>query len=650
MLVSNDLQRQRRLVEVEEKIANNTSEDCLDTEYVDLVTESAFLSRALEHSPSIIRGKFVRAENICKQYGTKQQLFNVIWQRGWTEFFWLENPDGSYNYYLKLKSMIDEDINVNRLESIVSLYSALSCASSLSLFKQKINLKEEENFFKNLYRTLEKDNDRHSSFLYLRICFLEKRIIQFINDKETLNGLLVKLADALDQAASYVDISLETQFAELDMISLVVPDNEMFDYIIDHLSDLLLLRDHEISAAQLEMKRGSQLLLGGYLGKTIEHIGKCVYLFGKEPTKTEYITACCTLGDAYMGLDLLYSSKVMFTKAVAMILYNIQTSQSPNRLLIVILTKLCYLSLRSGQIVNFLMAFESWTIFEKYSPSYQDHDFLTEMGRDGRRLAARFLSCSVEDKSYSKLPAILQRLGMIVPVDVLFYKLGYPECFTDYFRKNMQDHPDWEVKMRKFIYDPLFLYANSISDHKTRLESLICGCRFIATFDSDRILQVYSELLLAFMESVISTTKCDDIIISTSQIHIEVIKTNHGETEICKGLSREDYIFKVNYLTINGKEAWKAFVSFLSLFLIQNVRSISMEQLFADQHKKEKLLNRLYVMMTYEDDIYALYNEDYKNTIEMWVAPEDKCYPFKGKKELSNPFKKKRGVQAKGIK
>lgn len=59
----NDLIRQKRLAEVEEIIANNVSEDCLDTEYVDLVIESAFLSRALEHSPRVIRGKFKRAED-----------------------------------------------------------------------------------------------------------------------------------------------------------------------------------------------------------------------------------------------------------------------------------------------------------------------------------------------------------------------------------------------------------------------------------------------------------------------------------------------------------------------------------------------------------------------------------------------------------
>ena len=51
-------------------------------------------------------------------------------------------------------------------------------------------------------------------------------------------------------------------------------------------------------------------------------------------------------------------------------------------------------------------------------------------------------------------------------------------------------------------------------------------------------------------------------------------------------------------------------------------------------------------MMNYEEDVRAIYGKDYKNTIEMWSKPDDKYYPFKGTRELSNPFEKNRGVQA----
>lgn len=642
---SNDLKRQRRLAEVDEKIANNISEDCLDTEYVDLIIESAFLSRALECPPSEIRAKFIRAEEISKLYGTKQQLFNVIWQRGWTEFYWLKNPDNSFQCYQKLKTMVVEDVNVNRLESILSLYSALSSAKPFSLFKDDIDFEAEADFFFDLYCDLEHDKDHYSSFLFLKIFFLEKTILQKSNDKDTLCVLLPKLVNVIEEATSYIDITFDTLFAETELICQALPENEMFDDIIDNLSGLLSSKKLEIEAAKLQKDRGLQYLHKGLFVKAIRFLGQSVSLLFEEPTKTEFIKACCCLGDAYQEQDLLYASKVMYTKAVALLLYNIQTTQSPDRLLITILSKLCLLSIRSGQIVNFLMAFESMELFLKYSPSYQDDQYYKERGRNERRLAARFLSENVEKKHYSELPAILRRLGMTVPVDILFYKLGYPTHFSSSFKQHMYDCPGWEEKMRDFIYNPLFLYANVISDNKTRLESLIRGCRFIATFDSDRVLQIYSELLLAFMESFVSTTYPDEITITTSQIFFDVIRITEGKTEIIKGESTNEYIFKVNSGTINNKEAWDAYLSYLSLFCTQNTQSNNMRELLDIKQKKEKMFHRLYVMMYYEEDVKALYGDDYKNTIEKWTSPDDECYPFQGKEDHAAPFEKERGKQ-----
>ena len=67
--------------------------------------------------------------------------------------------------------------------------------------------------------------------------------------------------------------------------------------------------------------------------------------------------------------------------------------------------------------------------------------------------------------------------------------------------------------------------------------------------------------------------------------------------------------------------------------------------MFSDK-QKAGIISRLSVMMNYEEDVRAIYGKDYKNTIEMWSKPDDKYYPFKGTRELSNPFEKNRGVQA----
>ena len=71
-----------------------------------------------------------------------------------------------------------------------------------------------------------------------------------------------------------------------------------------------------------------------------------------------------------------------------------------------------------------------------------------------------------------------------------------------------------------------------------------------------------------------------------------------------------------------------------------------MLKVFDDKQVREKIMNRLAVMMTYQNDVRILYGDDYKNTLSKWVSPTDTYYPFKGNDDLSTPFEENRGKQA----
>lgn len=48
-----------------------------------------------------------------------------------------------------------------------------------------------------------------------------------------------------------------------------------------------------------------------------------------------------------------------------------------------------------------------------------------------------------------------------------------------------------------------------------------------------------------------------------------------------------------------------------------------MRKCFDNKQVKEKILNRLSVVMTYQNDFRILYGDDYKNTIDKWVSNSD---------------------------
>ena len=205
-----DKERKERLDEVEEEILTRQSGTLLDTVIVDLALEAALLSRCLELSPSITRGRLKRAKELATRYGTRQQLYQVIYQTGWTEFYWLENPDATYKCYIALKEMLNEEINVVRIERMLTLNNLLETAAHLKLFKTDIDMESELKYVDSMHRHLKSDSKHQASYLYMHIQWLEMKMLKNVDDKDIMDDLIEDLGKSLKTAEHYIDIPLES--------------------------------------------------------------------------------------------------------------------------------------------------------------------------------------------------------------------------------------------------------------------------------------------------------------------------------------------------------------------------------------------------------------------------------------------------------
>lgn len=642
----NDLQRKQRLAEIEEFVLNRELGEGFDTEYIDLLLESAILSRELELAPSIIRGKFVRAEESCKRYGTVPQLYEIIYQQGWTEFYWLENPLGTMGFLLKLKPLLDKEVNVTRIEKYITLFNVMENAYVSALYDDKESLKIEIDYQNKLLKKLENDPGHKSSYLYLKFSLLEQQMIYGNNKEEYINRVLAQMTSVLKEATNHIDIPFESLCKIIEIAGATIDNNEAYEDLVDMLSETLSKRKQDIKAAEVQMSRGLQNLEKGESIQAIRHLGQCVDLFGKESTKADYVRACGFLAMAFMHQDLLYAAKVMFVKSLAMLLHDVELNGSPDRLSITILSQLCGVGLRSGRILDFLLPLELRDIIARFNPDFEDDSFWKHRGEDEASLAVRLLAGSVDDESYGKLPAIFERMGLQGSKDVLLYRMGYKELISKEFEEVIKADNNWIETLRKQTDDDYFLYANTIADKETKLETVVKGCRIHADFKSDCMLQVYGELLLAFLESLFATASFKDFLFITPSIHFRVQKVSEGGNEILPESNRDEYVFNVNTNTIDDKEAWQTFSLFLGQLFYRNALVPDMTKMFDDKQNKEKILNRLSVMMTYRNDIRVLYGDDYKNTLSKWVNPSDAFFAFKGNDDLSTPFEENGGKQA----
>ena len=642
----NDLRRQKRLDEIEEIVLKRELGDGFDTEYIDLLLETAILSRELELAPSVIRGRFVRAEESCERHGTVPQLYEIIYQRGWTEFYWLENPLGTMDYLLKLKPLLDEEVNVTRIEKYITLFDVMENAQVSGIFDDEESLKIEREYQNELLKKLENDPNHQSSCLYLKFSLLEQQLIYGSQDEDSINRVLVQMSLVLQEATSHIDIPFESLCKIVEIAGAFIDNNEVYEDLIDMLSETLSKREQDITAAEVQMNRGLQNLEKGNTVQAIRHLGQCVDLFSKESTKADYVKACGFLGMAFTHQDLLYAAKVMFVKSIAMLLHDVELNGNPDHLIITILSQLCGVGLRSGRILDFLLPLELRDIIARINPDFEDESFWQHRGEDETLLAVRLLAGDVSESKYGKLPAIFERKGLQAPKDVLLFRLGYKDLISNEFEEVIKADDNWMETLRKRTDDDFFLFANTIADKDTHLETVVKGCRIVADFESDCQLQVYAELLLAFLESLFATATFKDFMFTTPKIHFRLRKVTDGQTEIIPEKHKDEYVFNVNANMINDKEVWHAFSLFLGQLFCRNALVSDMVKVFDEKQTKEKVLSRLSVMMTYYNDIRVLYGDDYKNTLSKWANPSDKFFAFKGNDDLSTPFEENRGKQA----
>ena len=641
-----DKKRQKRLNDVEEEILSRQSTTRFDTDLVDLALEAAVLSRNLELPPSVIRGRLRRALNLAEKYGTKQQEYQAIYQTGWTEYYWFENPDATYECYLQLKEMLKEEVNVVRIERYVTLYNLLQTAEHLKLFKNEIDIEPENLCFETLHRNLKTDEKHQSSYLYMHIHWLEMKMMQNKDDNDMLNDIIDDLGSALKKAGKHIDVPLEGNEDVLDMVGLIIHDNEKFEELIDELSIILSERQQEIKAAEIQLRRGEQNLDSDNYVQAIRHLGQCVVMFGKEETMSEYVRACGLLGVAYICQDLLYAGRAMLMRAASMLLHQIEIQGHADHLLITVLHELCKTSLRSGQIVDFLNFYHLRGALTNLNPDFQDERLVQMIAEEQNCLAVRLLADDVSNPVYGMLPDILDRMELMLPLDMLYYRLGYHDKLSDDFNQLIKDTPHALKELRKKIDDGFFLYRNVLSEGKAELETLVNGCRITVSCNNNEVLRACAEVLLAFIESLCSTMSFKDFVFATSHIHVDVVEINEGKTAIEKGNSSSHYLFNVNTTELDEQQLWEVLSMYLALLFTQNAMAKDLVQLFEDKQAKERLMHRLSVLTTYQTDFKNVIGGQYKANIKDWKEDDDTEYKFRGADDLSEPFNERKGKQA----
>ena len=644
-----DKRKREKLAEVDKRINETKVNGRLDTAYVDDLLTAAILSRELELPKIEIKGRFSLSLEQAKKYGTSQQVFNVIYQIGWTSFYWFEEPDEMYQQYLQLKDMLQVEINPMRIEKCYNLYNLVNTAMDFNLFQNKPSVQYEEKYWDDLYSKLSVDDEHNSSYLYLKISRLETQIINSRMAGENIDDALIQLRDALKEVPRHIDISFEMHAEIIRQIGTIISDNPVFEDIVDMVAEQSAKRHSELSSAEVHYTRGVQNLEKKDYLNAIKHLGKCIVGFQKEETKGRLVQAAGMLAFAYQGLDLMYSSKNLFVKSLSLMFHKIETDGLIDHLIVTVLFTLCRHELRVGNIIAFINWLFLLDRVVAIHPSFMDDSYYKQRQELDSMLAVISLASPCTEQEWAMMPAICKHFELFVSQDSILYRLGYEEKTSQEFKDLILADPNCKEHMARLADSSISLFKPFFTRKKnTSLKTLVNGCTFVVSFYGEEKCLAYAEMLLSFIESFLATMNVKDIAIAFPKIEIILRVKNSGKTTIKKGSKTTEYKININQVTATEQDYWNLCTQFLAFFLTLNSQTINAEEMFDKKNVEDGLRDRLVILSNYQREFKLVFNSDYKIGIEQWWLPKFEKYPNKNAQN-SEKSEERRGKQANQI-
>ena len=624
----NDKVRREKLTRIEQSILRHV--EGLDTQYVDDLHEACILSRGLGESRTTIEGLFQRAIRECNKHGSQQQLYNIVYDHAWTSFFWFDDVDATYNDYLVLKSLIEEHCNVTRIEKATNLLTNLINAARGEFFDSKLLIPEFQ-YIKDLQKKLDDNPDKRSSALYLAIYIQEQKLIDCLIHNKPFEEELLAIKPLLLESAAHLEISIESHFRVIEMLSGFIEDNEQFEELIDELAEIIADKRSKAEAARVRLSRAETHMEKGRWSAAIKQLGFCVYAFEQESCMTELVKSSGYMGSALNNLGLPYSAEAYLVKAASFLIQDFYHSGIVPHLLITVLHELCGIELKLGRIVMYLNWYELLSVVSNNAQFNEEESYKTNCALDDAAWVCRFAVSNLKDAYIAKLPDVLDRMCMFNSSEYLKYALGYPEDVDDSCIATIKEIAD-SPKLREQPVFSQFLDKLNISiEGEAYAKTTVNNFTITIYYKNDPKVQRIAELFLASIESFMATSELFEIMPVNDQILIIVTQTN-DKSDLQYRKESNDYELRLNPAIFDDKIWWNCLVKLIAYMLSNN--AVTREPLEAMIEKKqhgERLMDRISVLQRTEMALNNVLGQTYKYRLEDWCHDSDKIYTYRGK-------------------
>lgn len=305
LLGPRDIINKKELNELEEKISNTNNYSTNDFRLVEDCIRSATLSRNLEKSKVEVEGKFYRAEKFCLKVNNIQQIIRLYYQTAWTFVNYFDDIAQFYQEFKKMVNLIKKQPNIQNIELYFNLLNIMVGINVNYPENKLFNLKSEQKSFIKLLKSIAEDKKRPSLSLLAQSFIAIIGINNSMINTESPNTNLQKINNYLLEAHILLDFPVEILVKIVKLWSDYIPDNLVFDSLIDTCAEIESNRNSEMSSANIYFERGISKFKAELYNDSVVYFGKTLRKISKEESQEMLVLASKALGVSYRNLGLI---------------------------------------------------------------------------------------------------------------------------------------------------------------------------------------------------------------------------------------------------------------------------------------------------------------------------------------------------------
>lgn len=538
-----DAKREGALEEVEKRIQEALQAGRFGAALVDDTLDAADLARNLERPRAEVEGRYARADQLARQYGSPRQQVEVAYQWAWTLLCWFEDYSAFGKQYGVVQERARGSRNAYDLERLSTLWFALQGAVGRGeLDAQSVSYNTRTEALIAELQRLRGEKDRPSTALQAETLLLEVQLVQRLCVKEPPDDVLRSLQDVVLRSEGLVGYPLKPLVECLTQIGQALEGLTAYDDLFETIVQVASTRDGEISTARLLLTRGERQLFQGRPIEAIATLGRALGRLYKHETRHDAVRALYFCGCAYDEVGLPWAARGTLLAAASIATDELWRYGDVTPYQAACYRRLKWVELRLGRLPHILAWHELDVVLrrELVQRGYDSAILLaTDPAFDVLFIRLLLRTDFFDLRALQGLPDVLDQLGLDLEADALLYALGHKERLKEVARELGKDPDVWASQGRNIKADiPLPERPMLYNQRTVTLQSRALGCRITVESKTEPPCVEVAESILAALESFLATSALDRAVAHEPELTVEVRTSDFAEAPV--GVSVEE--------------------------------------------------------------------------------------------------------------